>query len=38
MALERVWSLGGEIVRVNPARRSLEQIFMEVTHTGEDGR
>lgn len=29
--IERVWSLGGEIVRVNPLRRSLEQIFMELT-------
>jgi ABC-2 type transport system ATP-binding protein len=31
MALERVWSLGGEIVSVNPVRRSLEEIFLEVT-------
>lgn len=30
-ALERVWTLGGEIVSVNPARRSLEEIFLEVT-------
>jgi len=30
-ALERVWSLGGEIVSVNPVRRTLEQIFLEVT-------
>jgi ABC-2 type transport system ATP-binding protein len=30
-AIERVWSLGGEIVRVNPIRRSLEDIFMEIT-------
>jgi len=29
--LERVWSLGGEIVSVNPVRRSLEEIFLEVT-------
>jgi ABC-2 type transport system ATP-binding protein len=34
-AIERVWSLGGEIVRVNPARRSLEQIFMEITQDEE---
>jgi ABC-2 type transport system ATP-binding protein len=30
-ALERVWSLGGEVVSVNPVRRSLEQLFLEVT-------
>jgi ABC-2 type transport system ATP-binding protein len=30
-ALERVWGLGGEIVSVNPARRSLEEVFLEVT-------
>jgi ABC-2 type transport system ATP-binding protein len=30
-ALERVWNLGGEIVSVNPVRRSLEEIFLEVT-------
>lgn len=31
LALERVWSLGGEIVSVNPVRRSLEEIFLELT-------
>ena len=31
LALERVWSLGGEIVSVNPVRRSLEEVFLEVT-------
>ena len=30
-ALERVWNLGGEVVSANPVRRSLEQIFLEVT-------
>lgn len=30
-ALERVWSLGGEVVSVNPERRSLEEIFLELT-------
>jgi ABC-2 type transport system ATP-binding protein len=29
--LERVWTLGGEIMSVNPLRRSLEQIFLELT-------
>src|ERR1700733_9434326 len=30
-ALERVWNLGGEVISVNPVRRSLEEIFLEVT-------
>ncbi|HZQ93011.1 MAG TPA: ABC transporter ATP-binding protein [Terriglobales bacterium] len=30
-AIERVWAAGGEIVAVNPARRSLEEIFVEMT-------
>jgi ABC-2 type transport system ATP-binding protein len=30
-ALEKVWDLGGEVVSVNPLRRSLEEIFLEVT-------
>jgi ABC-2 type transport system ATP-binding protein len=29
--IERIWSSGGEIVRVNPERRSLEEIFMQLT-------
>ena len=29
-AIERVWALGGEVVRVHPARRSLEEIFLEL--------
>lgn len=29
--IERVWAEGGEIVSVNPARRSLEEIFVETT-------
>src|SRR5216683_1792603 len=31
VTLERVWELGGEIVSVNPLRRSLEELFVEVT-------
>lgn len=30
-ALEKVWSLGGEVLSVNPVRRSLEEVFLEVT-------
>lgn len=30
-AIERIWALGGEVVRVNPVRRSLEEIFLELT-------
>ena len=26
--IERIWTAGGEIVRVNPVRRSLEDIFI----------
>jgi ABC-2 type transport system ATP-binding protein len=29
--VERIWQTGGEIVRVNPVRRSLEQVFVELT-------
>ena len=30
-AIEQVWAAGGEIVRVNPVRRTLEEIFLELT-------
>jgi ABC-2 type transport system ATP-binding protein len=30
-AMEQVWSLGGEVVSVNPERRTLEEIFLELT-------
>jgi ABC-2 type transport system ATP-binding protein len=36
-AIERVWSLGGEIVRVNPVRRSLEDIFVELAAADAPG-
>ena len=29
--LEKIWNMGGEVVSVNPLRRSLEEIFLEVT-------
>jgi ABC-2 type transport system ATP-binding protein len=35
VALEDVWHLGGEILSVNPVRRSLEDIFLEVTANQE---
>ncbi len=28
---ERIWALGGEIVSANPSRRSLEEVFLEMT-------
>ena len=31
---ERIWSLGGEIVSVSPARRTLEDVFLEITGNG----
>jgi len=30
-AIERIWAGGGEVVRVNPVRRSLEELFLELT-------
>jgi ABC-2 type transport system ATP-binding protein len=30
-ALEQIWSLGGDVVSLNPVKRSLEQMFIEVT-------
>jgi ABC-2 type transport system ATP-binding protein len=32
--LERVWSLGGEVISVNPVRRTLEELFVELTNQG----
>jgi len=30
-ALEKIWGLGGDVISLNPERRSLEEIFLEVT-------
>jgi ABC-2 type transport system ATP-binding protein len=32
--LERIWSLGGEVLSLNPARRTLEEMFVELTNKG----
>jgi len=34
-ALERIWNAGGEIVSINPARRTLEEVFMQATNEGD---
>lgn len=31
---ERIWGLGGEIISANPVRRTLEDIFLEITGNG----
>ena len=36
-ALEQVWQAGGEVVSVNPVRKSLETLFLELT-TADDQR
>jgi ABC-2 type transport system ATP-binding protein len=33
-ALEKIWALGGEVLSVNPVRRTLEDVFLE--HTNKD--
>jgi ABC-2 type transport system ATP-binding protein len=30
-AIEQIWAAGGEVLRVNPVRRSLEELFLELT-------
>ena len=30
-SIEKVWQLGGEVVSVNPVRRTLEEVFLEIT-------
>lgn len=29
--IERIWAIGGEVIRVNPVRRTLEEIFVQLT-------
>lgn len=36
-ALERVWAQGGEVLSVNPVRRTLEEVFVELTNKGAGG-
>jgi ABC-2 type transport system ATP-binding protein len=35
--IERVWGLGGEVVSVSPHKRSLEDLFLELTSDGPSG-
>ena len=36
--IELIWSLGGEIVSVSPRKRSLEDLFLELTGSTEHGK
>jgi hypothetical protein len=29
--IERIWAEGGEVVSLNPVRKTLEQVFLELT-------
>lgn len=35
--LERIWEAGGEVIMVNPVRRSLEELFLELTGPASNG-
>jgi ABC-2 type transport system ATP-binding protein len=35
-AVEQVWAQGGEVLSVNPQRRTLEEVFVELTNNGAD--
>ena len=37
-AIERIWSSGGEVVSVTPVRRSLEDLFLELTAEAPESR
>jgi hypothetical protein len=32
-AVETIWRLGGELIRLNPEHRSLEEVFLQLTNT-----
>lgn len=34
--IERIWAQGGEVVSLNPVRKSLEQVFLEITAPQKD--
>jgi|SRR5215831_7310318 len=36
-AIEKIWEAGGEVVSVNPSRRSLEDVFLELTTPRDAG-
>jgi ABC-2 type transport system ATP-binding protein len=36
-ALERIWAQGGEVVSLNPLRKTLEQLFLELTASERNG-
>ena len=36
-AIERIWEAAAEVVRVNPVRRSLEELFLELTGPAPNG-
>lgn len=34
--LEKIWAMGGEVISLYPEKKSLEQIFVELTSSGEE--
>jgi ABC-2 type transport system ATP-binding protein len=34
-AIEKIWAAGGEVLSVNPVRRTLEEVFLELTAEGD---
>jgi ABC-2 type transport system ATP-binding protein len=35
--IERIWAQGGEVVSLNPVRKTLEQVFLELTSSEKNG-